>query len=433
MKTRTWLASWGSLVVVTIVYLVGTLRADDRELYLPGQTTAGHHSIEGQCDACHSPFKGADQTKCLHCHGDRLGAENDSHAASKFADPRNADRLAAMDVRVCVTCHREHAPSGTRAAGVTVPRDFCSRCHQDIGKDRPDHKTFGFDRCADGGCHNYHDNRALNADFMVKHLREPDLLAARTVPALSRSDARPQGPTDATPDVQPTRTARDWEHSAHARASVRCAQCHEPGGAPWADAVNPGTCRACHAAETEGFFSGVHGMRASLGLSPLTPGMARLAMRGSASRVELGCNVCHGAHSFDTKPAAVDACLLCHDDRHSVAYSRSPHSALWKAEQQGTLPPGSGVSCATCHMPRIAVEGASGGEAGARTLVQHDQSLNLEPASKQSREVCLNCHGLGFTLDALADPDLVARNFAGRPSRHVESLSMVGQERGVDR
>ena len=41
------------------------------------------------------------------------------------------------------------------------------------------------------------------------------------------------------------------------------------------------------------------------------------------------------------------------------------------------------------------------------------------------RSVCLSCHGLGFTLDALADRDLVERNFNGRPAAHVESLSLV--------
>ena len=38
------------------------------------------------------------------------------------------------------------------------------------------------------------------------------------------------------------------------------------------------------------------------------------------------------------------------------------------------------------------------------------------------RPVCLDCHGLGFAIDALADADLVARNFRGKPSVHVESI-----------
>jgi hypothetical protein len=431
MKTRTWLATWGSIAGITAGYLVFTLRASDRALLVPGEATAGHHTIESRCEACHSPFKGADQDKCLRCHGERMSEENDSHAAGKFSDPRNADRLKAMDVRLCVTCHREHVPGSASATGVTVPRDFCARCHQDIGKDRPDHARFAFDRCADAGCHNYHDNRALNADFIAKHLGEPDLLATRVVSARPALAPAALATPDAPADVHASDAVHDWERSAHARAGVSCSGCHQPGGAPWTDAVKLETCRGCHADEAKGFLSGVHGMRTSLGMPPLTPAMARLPMRGSAGHVELGCNACHGAHAFDTRAAAVDACLLCHDDRHSVAYARSPHSAAWKAEAQGALPAGSGVSCATCHMPRVGVEAASAGGAG-RVLVEHDQSANLQPNVKQARDACLRCHGLAFTLDALADPDLVSRNFAGAPQRHVESLSMVNQ-RGADR
>jgi hypothetical protein len=44
-----------------------------------------------------------------------------------------------------------------------------------------------------------------------------------------------------------------------------------------------------------------------------------------------------------------------------------------------------------------------------------------------ARGVCLNCHGLGFTLDALADPALIANNFRGQPARHVESVEWAAQ------
>lgn len=41
------------------------------------------------------------------------------------------------------------------------------------------------------------------------------------------------------------------------------------------------------------------------------------------------------------------------------------------------------------------------------------------------REVCMNCHGLGFSIDALADPKLIANNFQGRPSQHIKSIQMA--------
>jgi hypothetical protein len=35
------------------------------------------------------------------------------------------------------------------------------------------------------------------------------------------------------------------------------------------------------------------------------------------------------------------------------------------------------------------------------------------------RDVCLRCHGLAFSLDALADRALIDNNFSGAPGVHV--------------
>ena len=60
-------------------------------------------------------------------------------------------------------------------------------------------------------------------------------------------------------------------------------------------------------------------------------------------------------------------------------------------------------------------------------LVQHNQSDNLRPSEKMIRPVCMSCHGLGFSIDALADAALAANNFTGRPRVHVKSLDMVAE------
>ena len=41
------------------------------------------------------------------------------------------------------------------------------------------------------------------------------------------------------------------------------------------------------------------------------------------------------------------------------------------------------------------------------------------------RPACLHCHGLGFTLDALADPALIKNNFRGQPAVHVQSMDLA--------
>jgi hypothetical protein len=41
------------------------------------------------------------------------------------------------------------------------------------------------------------------------------------------------------------------------------------------------------------------------------------------------------------------------------------------------------------------------------------------------RSVCMSCHGLAFSMDSLADTDLVRRNFNGKPQSRVASLEMA--------
>jgi len=54
--------------------------------------------------------------------------------------------------------------------------------------------------------------------------------------------------------------------------------------------------------------------------------------------------------------------------------------------------------------------------------VQHNQNLNLQPNERMLRTVCMDCHGLEFAIDSLADENLINNNFQGRPSRHIESM-----------
>jgi hypothetical protein len=162
-------------------------------------------------------------------------------------------------------------------------------------------------------------------------------------------------------------------------------------------------------------------MREALALDPLRVGDARRPMHRESHDRRLGCTSCHGAHGFETRRAAVDACLECHDDRHSNSYRASPHAKLWLSDDSGR----SGASCATCHLPRVEADGV--------IRVDHGQNDNLRPNEKMIRTVCLPCHGLEFTLDALADRALIDANFTGKPRGHVRSLDMVRARSAPDR
>ncbi|MGX6565774.1 ammonia-forming cytochrome c nitrite reductase subunit c552 [Cupriavidus necator] len=447
---------WGVLSVAMLAYFsIGLfykeaarhpLLVSARMAFLPGQTSHGHYQIELACESCHSkPFAGPEaiQEACVKCHENELKEARDSHPASKFDDPRNAERLGKIDAQACVTCHAEHKPRTTLAMGVTQPQDVCYHCHAGPDEMPSDHKDFKFDSCTAAGCHNYHDNRALYEDFLLKHaqggkLNEKPLLPQRDFAVAVREMSGypaakyPFRTLSAAEQDAPhgkrgsTALQADWLGTAHARAGVNCTGCHaskgKDGSTKWSDHPgSPAACEGCHAAEAKGFLAGKHGMRLAQGLTPMTPGDARLPMKEAAAHTELGCTSCHSAHRFDARTAAVESCMSCHDDKHTLAYKSSPHYALWQKETAGQAPPGSGVTCASCHMPRVRMST----DEGSRIVVQHNQNDTLRPNEKMIRTTCISCHGLGFSIDALADKTLIDNNFKGMPARHVKSIDMA--------
>jgi len=427
-------------------YFAYSMTSQDQSVFIPGETSHGHYQIELKCKTCHGDSFGgkeALQKSCMKCHGQELKVADDKHPKSKFTDPRNADRTAILDARYCITCHVEHKPEITREMGVTVAADVCYLCHKDIAKDRKSHKGMAFDTCDSAGCHNFHDDRALYEDFLVKHQNEENTYKIAVVS--SRTSAETLTSLEGYPIAKypfkrlteqekdaPTSLLKeqlimeDWHQTAHARSGVNCSGCHlvkEKVGsnAIWVEKPTHKACEKCHSKQTETFLQGRHGMRLAQDLNPMQPGFARQPMRKQAHDKKLNCISCHGSHKFDVSHAAVDACLSCHNDKHSLAYKSSAHYQLWLKAVNDQQPEETGVSCATCHMPRNTYRD-SGKEI---VFVLHNQNDNLRPNEKMIRSVCMNCHGLGFAIDSLADRSLVAGNFTGKPGKHIASIEMA--------
>lgn len=459
MTAKLWFV-WFVLTVASGSVLVAGMfhGGPTRASLLIGETTSGHHQIELSCNTCHTgAFSSADDIDktCKSCHQAELDQAKDSHPIKKFRDPRNADRLERLAANKCVTCHTEHRPNITNVMGVTLPNDYCALCHEDVGKNRPSHKDLAFKTCATAGCHNYHDNTALYEDFLEKHSDAPDL-KEKPVARLYKSDVEFKAAGDALTTMASAdapaafrgdgNVMSSWLSTSHAEGGVNCSGCHAPGrkteadiAANWNEKPDHKVCATCHSMETATWLRGKHGMR--LGdkmqietaglfglfrdkpLSPMRPQLARLPMSRKVAHDELTCNSCHLAHDYNTKTAEVSACVSCHTDEHTRAYEGSPHYRLWQAEQDGSGAKGSGVSCATCHLPRQWMPTPSGYDEVLAT--NHNQNANLRPNEKMIRSVCMSCHGLGFSINALADQDLIKRNFDGHPSVHIESIEWV--------
>ncbi len=451
----------------------------DRTAFMPGETAGVHHQMEMACETCHTskPFVGQAKLRkdinktCGTCHKEELKTANDSHPVKKFKNPRMASYWEKIDARFCTSCHSEHEPEVTLAGLLTLPGDLCVACHsegeQDVRVNRLTHQDLTFDTCQSAGCHNFHDNRALYEDFLVKHAGQPWLSETPVHAAEALARSRTRSDMDDIEDYLASVTAPEsalgseaeahWAASAHAAAEVGCGGCHAPDAkteadvtAAWVEAPGEEVCASCHRPEAKTFALGRHGMRRHpdiakprkakamlkrVGLKDPPEGLisateaylgdpevpermrtveARVSLREDAHGKEMTCTTCHGPHAQDLVVAAVESCLTCHDDDHSLAYEGSPHHAVWEQELAGLAPAGSGVSCATCHMPKEVRQD--------KVLTNHNQNDTLRPNEKMIRPVCLECHSLEFAIDALADPDLVVRNFSGQPNRHIESI-----------
>lgn len=384
-KRRLSWALWAALTLGTALGLAHKLRNAEtsREVFLPGKTTHGHYQIEFECVVCHKEgfTSAADfQAACLECHGAELREVEDSHPEEKFTDPRNADRVEKLDARFCVTCHSEHQPARTGTMGLSLPGDYCYHCHQEIEDERESHVGLPFDSCANAGCHNFHDNKALYEDYLVKHGQEAALLSQPLREVLS-------------PEPCPSKY----------RKSLTSTTKFE-------------TCKECHDSQTQGWLGGRHGMRAAHGLAPMTVGDARLPMKQSAAHQSMTCASCHeneAAHG--PTYSSVESCEKCHADEHTKNYRNSSHYRFLEMEMAGKVARGSGVTCATCHMPKKRSE-------EGHWYTNHNQNDSLRPNEKMIRATCSQCHGLPFAIDALADADLVKENFSGQPTVRVKSV-----------
>lgn len=443
MKKTSWIL-WSILTLGLCSYLAYSLHfSDDKSNFIVGAPTHGHFQIELACESCHtSPFGGPEilQNACLNCHNEELEMANDSHPVKKFTDPRNADRLEILDATQCVTCHREHQQEQTHAMGVTLPDDFCFHCHQDVAEQRPTHEGMAFDTCASAGCHNYHDNRALYEDFLVKHSGKPSLLSVSTRLTNNRLDSylaenpavkqllADEADYKAAPaskeqseQAQLVAATDHWAASIHAQVNVNCTDCHNNEQQEWQAKPALEVCSTCHQDQWDQFTASHHGMRLSdkvdQDLGPMKPALSKLPFHEAALEKDLTCSGCHDAHEPDLAFAAVESCMSCHNDDHTNNFQNSKHFALWQNELEGVIPEGQGVTCATCHLPRH--------EVGGVTRVMHNQNDNLRPNEKMIRSVCMDCHSLEFAIDALADPELIKNNFSGLPSKHIESIDLA--------
>ena len=181
-KWRT-LVNFKMAVIAVCILLIGWFIAaftlDNKQVFLPGETSVGHYLFETSCNSCHEGFKPVSNETCLRCHEAEM--ETDAHGFKKFRDPRWAADLQKLEVLTCTTCHNEHVHMFDR--GVHLQPDLCMICHEGIiNGDLQSHNGFTPDGCWTAGCHNFHDHRAISTGFLRQNLDQPPMLPVQQLP-----------------------------------------------------------------------------------------------------------------------------------------------------------------------------------------------------------------------------------------------------------
>jgi pSer/pThr/pTyr-binding forkhead associated (FHA) protein len=108
------------LLIAVFAFLAELTSAPQKQtIFMPGGVSSAHmraldannQPIAKNCQACHDPFKGVTDAKCIACH------TKEPHAPTQKAGPP------------CLSCHAEHRGAAKLA---TLPDTRCTSCHADL-------------------------------------------------------------------------------------------------------------------------------------------------------------------------------------------------------------------------------------------------------------------------------------------------------------
>ncbi len=166
-------------MILLLVWVSAAFALDNKQVFLPGETSEGHYLFEASCASCHEGFKPVSNENCNRCHQAELA--EDVHGAKKFRDLRWAGYIEKLDVLTCTACHNEHVHMFGR--GVHLQPDLCMVCHEELTTTQlKSHEGFDPDGCWTAGCHNYHDHRTISTAFLRENMDEPAMLPVQKLP-----------------------------------------------------------------------------------------------------------------------------------------------------------------------------------------------------------------------------------------------------------
>jgi pSer/pThr/pTyr-binding forkhead associated (FHA) protein len=130
-------------LAIALAGVTAVVAGNRQRAYMPGALSIAHSSAmrpdgtrvigDNDCGACHAPFGGAIDEKCLSCHQKAFHQSTSADpgpCVQCHAEHRQIPNLAAVHHQECISCHRDLSATG---AQLTVASSITS-----FGEDHPD-------------------------------------------------------------------------------------------------------------------------------------------------------------------------------------------------------------------------------------------------------------------------------------------------------
>ncbi len=144
--------------IASLIILAALAIAYPNMLLSPGPLTKGHHALEKDCLACHTPFRGVKSVQCISCHKqNEIGINTVAGAALPKTSIKVLFHKGLAD-NSCIECHTDHKKALStktikpfRHASLSPSlRDKCINCHKEQKPADALHKV------AEGNCAECH-------------------------------------------------------------------------------------------------------------------------------------------------------------------------------------------------------------------------------------------------------------------------------------
>jgi pSer/pThr/pTyr-binding forkhead associated (FHA) protein len=340
------------LAVVALAIIAQVTQTGHQTAFMPGGVSSAHarardangDPIARNCNACHDPWRGVIDQRCVTCHGKVPHAEAQAETPpciSCHAEHRGALKLALIPDSRCTSCHanlQDHVKAGVVVLPAIAHIGF-------FGKDHPD-----FEWPPDTDSLRFNHKRHLQAGGIFNATGQREVLTCTTCHKLVESRANKFDP-------KPIKFAVDCQRCHKLTFDPRFPDAEAPhGGDP---GLVYGFVLAMYAGNSDIVGKSPEEIRRILTSRPPSSPDER-AVLNAEQVIKTKCSLCHEIRRNGTQLAATPPVI----------------PTRWLAHANFTHTAHRNLDCESCHGP------------------VHNSSLTSD-VMMPARKDCLDCHGSG--------------------------------------